>query len=84
MRQPLKPVEEQVVVIYAGTRGYLDPIPVGDVRRLETELREFVRTQHADVLDGIRTSGEIADVEAFEALIKDFASRFVPSESVSG
>jgi F-type H+-transporting ATPase subunit alpha len=87
LKQPLNspmPVEEQVVVIYAGTRGYLDSIPVGDVRRFETELLEFFRTQHADVLEGIRTSGEIADVEAFEALIKDFASRFVPSESVSG
>src|SRR5262245_42828934 len=32
------PVEEQVVVLYAGTRGYLDPIPVADVRRFEGEL----------------------------------------------
>jgi F-type H+-transporting ATPase subunit alpha len=87
LKQPLNapmPVEEQVVVIYAGTRGYLDPIPVGDVRRFETELLEFFRTQHADVLEGIRTTGEIADVEAFEGLIKDFANRFVPSERAAG
>ncbi|MER3452417.1 MAG: F0F1 ATP synthase subunit alpha [Acidimicrobiia bacterium] len=86
LKQPLNspmPVEEQVVVIYAGTRGYLDAIPVADVRRFETELLEFFRTQHADVLEHIRTTGEIGDVEAFEALIAQVSKRFVPSETVS-
>ena len=36
------PVEEQVVVLYAGTRGYLDDVPVADVRRFETELLDWL------------------------------------------
>ena len=46
LKQPLNspmPVEEQVVSIFAGTRGYLDDVPVADVRRFETELLEFFR-----------------------------------------
>ena len=46
LKQPLNspmPVEEQVVSIFAGTKGYLDDVPVGDVRRFETELLEFMR-----------------------------------------
>ena len=38
------PVEEQVVSIFAGTNGYLDDIPVADVRRFEAELLEYVRS----------------------------------------
>ena len=39
-------VEEQVVSIFAGTNGYLDDIPVADVRRFETELLDYMRTRH--------------------------------------
>jgi F-type H+-transporting ATPase subunit alpha len=73
-------VEEQVVSLYAGTHGYLDPIPVTDVRRFETELIEWFRTRHADILEAIRTTGAIGDNEAFEAAIKSFAEFFTPSE----
>ena len=44
LKQPLNspmPVEEQVVVIFAGTRGYLDDVPVADVKRFEAELLEL-------------------------------------------
>ena len=74
------PVEEQTVSLYAGTRGYLDSIPVGDVRRFESELIEWFRTRHADMLDGVKSSGAIADADAFEAAIKAFAEHFTPSE----
>ena len=50
--QPL-PAEEQVAVIYAGGRGYMDEVPVSDVRRYEAELLEFLRNAKADVLKGI-------------------------------
>ena len=42
LKQPLNspmPVEEQVVVVFAGTKGYLDDLPVRDVKRFESELR---------------------------------------------
>src|SRR5271167_2336572 len=44
------PVEEQCIAIYAGTRGWLDEIPVEDVRRFESELLTNFRAQHADLL----------------------------------
>jgi F-type H+-transporting ATPase subunit alpha len=60
LKQPLNSpmaVEEQVVSIFAGTKGYLDDIPVGDVGRFESELLEFMRTRHASLLADVRTSG---------------------------
>jgi F-type H+-transporting ATPase subunit alpha len=75
LNSPL-PVQEQVVVIYAGTRGYLDPIGVEDVRRYESELLDWFRTRHSDVLDGIKSSGNIPDADAFEEAIKGFAAQF--------
>ena len=50
---PLK-MEEQVVVIYAGVNGYLDPLPVNRVRGFEQGLLSLLRSKHADILDSIR------------------------------
>ncbi len=75
------PVQEQVVVIYAGTRGYLDGIPVGDVRRFESGLLEWFRTRHSDILDTITSTGNIADADAFENALKAFAAQFVTTEA---
>jgi F-type H+/Na+-transporting ATPase subunit alpha len=66
------PVEEQVVVVFAGTNGYLDDIPVGDVRRFENELLEAFRTRYASLLDEVRSTkalpGTIAEkVAEFKA-----------------
>jgi F-type H+-transporting ATPase subunit alpha len=83
LNSPL-PVEHQVISLYAGTRGYLDPIPVGDVRRFEAELIVYFSSRHADLVEGIRSTGAIADFSAFEAGIKDFAERFVPSGVPTG
>jgi F-type H+-transporting ATPase subunit alpha len=55
---PMK-VEEQVVVIYAGVNGYLDPIKVSDVPRFESELLRFMRAEHPGILDSIRDKKEI-------------------------
>jgi len=60
LKQPLNspmPVEEQVVSIFAGTKGYLDDIPVTDVVRFERELLEYVRTTHSSLLADIKTGG---------------------------
>jgi F-type H+-transporting ATPase subunit alpha len=48
-------VEEQVCSLYAGTRGYLDPIATGDVRRYEAELLGRLHSQHPEILEGVRT-----------------------------
>jgi F-type H+-transporting ATPase subunit alpha len=70
------PVQEQVVSLMAGTRGYLDKIPVIDVLRFERELLEHFTTRHASLLDDIVATGKIADEAAFEGLISDFADSF--------
>ena len=69
---PLR-VEEQVVVIYAGTNGYLDVLPVSKVREFEQGLLIFLRTKHADILDAIRTSKELSKDTA-EKLVKALGS----------
>jgi F-type H+-transporting ATPase subunit alpha len=60
---PLK-MEEQVCVIWAGTNGYLDPLPVNRVRAFEEGLLSLLRNQYPDILDDIRTSGDLSDATA--------------------
>jgi F-type H+-transporting ATPase subunit alpha len=74
---PLK-VEEQVVVIYAGTRGYLDAIGVSDVGRFERELLTLMRNEHKDVLDTIRTSKQLAPEteQKLKTVLENFSKRF--------
>ena len=78
-RSPL-PVEEQVVSIFAGTRGFIDDIPVSDVRRFEAELLEYFRSQQPDVLKEIRESGNLPDEDQIKKAIETFKERFTPSE----
>jgi F-type H+-transporting ATPase subunit alpha len=72
------PVEEQVVAIFAGVRGFLDALAIGDIGRFETSLLEHVRADHADLLAAIRDTGEISDdtekklLELTEAFSKGF------------
>jgi F-type H+-transporting ATPase subunit alpha len=75
LNSPL-PVQEQVVSIYAGTRGFLDPVGVEDVRRYESELLDWFRTRYSDILDGIKSSGNIPDADALEGAMKEFAAQF--------
>ncbi|GAD58572.1 LOW QUALITY PROTEIN: ATP synthase alpha chain [Brevundimonas abyssalis TAR-001] len=71
-------VEEQVVSIYAGTRGYLDGIAVSDVGRFETELLARIKSKHAGILDAIRTQKALSkELEAeLKAAIEAFAKTF--------
>jgi F-type H+-transporting ATPase subunit alpha len=78
------PVEEQVVSIFAGTRGYLDGIPTSDVRRYEAELLEFMRTRRREVLDHIRDSGTLPEEDALAHAVEEFTSSFQPSGDVEG
>ena len=73
------PVEEQVAVIYAGTRGYLDAIPADQVSRYEQALLDNMRANGADILDAIRSQKDLtADIEA---KLKAFLDRFGKSFS---
>jgi F-type H+/Na+-transporting ATPase subunit alpha len=74
---PLK-MEEQVVVIYAGVNGFLDPIPVNRVRAFEDGLLGTMRSKHAGILDTIRDSRDLDDATAgkLKAAVGDYAKTF--------
>ena len=73
------PVEEQVVVIYAGTRGWLDTVPVEDVVRFGAEFLTDMRAKHADILNDIKTTSAVNDTEALDAALKSFLDSFAVS-----
>jgi F-type H+-transporting ATPase subunit alpha len=72
-------VEEQVVVIFAGTRGYLDRVEIGNVTRFETALLGEVKANHPDLLEAIRAKQEVTPevekglVEFLDGFAKTFA-----------
>jgi len=69
------PVEEQVVSIFAGTRGYLDTIPVSEVSRFEASMLRELGGTHPELLVAIRTEQEISP--AVEKELSDFLDAFV-------
>ena len=74
---PLK-MEEQVVVIYAGVNGYLDPIPVNKVRDFENGLLGLLRSKHADILDDVRKTSDLSDATAgkLKGVVDGYAKTF--------
>jgi F-type H+-transporting ATPase subunit alpha len=75
--QPL-PVEKQVAIIFAGTNGYLDPIPVAEVRRYEEELYRYLETRRPGILTGIAEKKQIDDALKSEltSALQEFAKEF--------
>ena len=71
------PVEEEVISLYAGVKGYLDKLAVADIQRFEGELLRMMRAKHADVLDVIRTQKQITPET--EAKLKSILDEFVKS-----
>ena len=75
--QPM-PVEKQVLVIYAGTNGFVDQIEPENLQRYQNELFEFVESQHPDLLPAIVEKGQIDDDNkaAAEKALQEFNQRF--------
>ncbi|ASR45567.1 MULTISPECIES: F0F1 ATP synthase subunit alpha [Paenibacillus] len=80
VHQPL-PVEQQVVSLYTAVKGFLDDIPVADVKRFEKDFLSFMVSDHQDVLQSIRdTKDLVADNEAaLKAAIEKFKKSFATS-----
>jgi F-type H+-transporting ATPase subunit alpha len=76
--QPL-PLEKQVMIIWAGTKGYLDDIPVELCRRFEAELYRYCENVHRAVLDEIKTKKALdADLTAkVMRIVEEFKARFM-------
>jgi F-type H+-transporting ATPase subunit alpha len=72
------PVEEQVVTIFAGTRGYTDRVDVGDITRFEQLMLTDLRGKRPELLAAIRDQREVSDVteKGLTAFLDDFARNF--------
>jgi F-type H+/Na+-transporting ATPase subunit alpha len=76
------PVERQVVSVWAGTSGYLDDVPVDDVKRFEDEFLDFLQRSHDGIYASIRESGLLDDGTA--AALKDAIDEFRRGFEVGG
>ncbi len=76
--QPL-PVEKQVLIIYAATRGFVDEYPEGALRKYEQELYTFFESKYAHIMEEIKQKGNIsADLERqVNKALTDFKEHFV-------
>ncbi|QLK86508.1 F0F1 ATP synthase subunit alpha [Staphylococcus sp. 17KM0847] len=74
------PVEHQVLIIYALTRGYLDDIPVEDITRFEDEIIEWTKMNANDIFTEIRETGGLPADDKFEAAINEFKKGFKKTE----
>jgi len=69
------PVAEQVVMVFVGTQGIVDGLPLNLIRKFETEFLDKVRASHADILNEIATKGQLSDDSA--KMLKEAAQKFV-------
>ncbi len=71
-------VSEQVVSIYAGVRGYLDKVAVGDVVKFEAEVLNEIRTKHSDLLDAIANEKELSkeNDDKLKSILDDLVGKF--------
>ncbi len=82
------PVENQVVSIWAGGNGYLDDVPIEDVSRFESEFLEYLKRQHAGILQTIRETLDLSEdtITALKDAVGEFRKVFETSsgELLSG
>ncbi|MEO5378020.1 MAG: F0F1 ATP synthase subunit alpha [Magnetococcus sp. DMHC-6] len=76
-------MEEQVLSLFAGTRGYLDNIPVKQVGKFEKELLTHVKMSHSGIMQTIRKEQKLSDSTeaALAKIVKDFADRYAAGNS---
>ncbi len=70
-------MEQQVLIIYAATNGYLDPYPVSECRRYEKELYTFLASRHADLMKELADKKDVKPLDArVKAALEEFATVF--------
>jgi F-type H+-transporting ATPase subunit alpha len=72
------PVERQVVAIYLGTNGYLDTIPVHDIKRFEKEVLEFIEVKHNNIFEIIKSANSISEeiIDQIKKAAEEFLAVF--------
>lgn len=71
------PVEEQIAIIYCGTKGLINKVPVEKVRKFESDFIDYMRSKHSDILDTLK-SGKLTDevTNTLEAAAKEMVAQF--------
>ncbi len=70
-------VTEQAVMIYAGTEGFIDSVPVDKVSDFEVKFLKFMKSSHQDLLDGIEQTGELKDPEGLKKIINNYVEEYL-------
>ncbi len=83
LKQPLyrpMPVEEQILSIFAGTRGFLDDVEIKTVQQWEQDFLQFARDKHGDLLSELREKGALSEelTAKIESVIKEFKAGYKP------
>ncbi len=78
------PVEKQVLIVYAGTKGLVDELPVESIQQFEQELFEYLDQQESSVLDQIREKKALDDelTAAIESTLNSFKQRFIKRNAI--
>lgn len=79
LHQPLS-VENQVMILYALTHGFLDNVPVDDIQRFQDELFDYIASNNKELTDEIRETKQLPDTDKMDAAIKSFAEHFQPTK----
>jgi len=71
-------IENQVMVIYAATKGFMDEIPISHITRYQNDLLQEVENMHKGILDSIRDTKDLTkeNTEKMEEVLKAFTERF--------
>jgi len=75
------PVEKQVVSLFAGSKGFLDELPLEEILKYEKGLLELMENNHKDILDSIAKTKTIEDAiaEKLSKVIKDYTEKYISS-----
>jgi F-type H+-transporting ATPase subunit alpha len=76
------PVEKQVLIVFAGTNGYVDKLPVESLKEFEVELYRYIDEKAPDIWDDIRKTRDLGDEtkKKVEKALKAFTKSFVASK----
>ncbi len=67
----------QVAIIFAGTQGFIDDVPVDKVKEFESKYLEHLETSHADILEDIRSTGQLNDIDKISKVTEEFVKSYI-------
>ena len=78
--EPLE-VTKQIIIIYAGTNGYLDDLPVGAIKKFEHQLYKFIENKYPQIQADIESKNGLDEslTDKLNTLIGDFKKEFLAS-----